>query len=56
MTINTSLIGNAMVHIDEAISDLESLHNSGIDEGATKKLRHVYDWLECTREVLEGMK
>lgn len=56
MSLNTSLIGNAMVHIDEAISDLESLHDRSIDEGATKKLRHVYDWLDCTIKVQEGKK
>ena len=55
MTINTSLIGNAMVHIDEAISDLETLHNRGIDNGATDKLRKIYDWLDSVVKTLDGM-
>lgn len=55
MTINTSLIGNAMVHIDEAISDLESLHNRGIDNGATDKLRKIYDWLDSVVKTFDAM-
>lgn len=53
--INISQLQHAQVCIDEAINALEAQHNRGIDEGATKILRHVYDWLECTIEVLEAL-
>ena len=53
--INISQLQHAQVCIDEAINALEAQHNSGIDAGATNKLRHVYDWLECTIEVLEAL-
>lgn len=53
--INTSQLQHAQVCIDEAINALEAQHNRGIDENATKKLRHVYDWLECAIEVLEAI-
>ena len=55
MKPNTSLMRQAMIHIDAAINALEAQHNSGIDAGATDKLRRVYDWLECTIEVLEAL-
>lgn len=53
--INIGQLGQAQVHIDEAISMLEAQHNLGINEGATKLLRHVYDWLDCTIKVLETL-
>ena len=53
--INIGQLRQAQVSIDEAINMLEAQHNSGIDAGATEKLRHVYDWLECTIEVLEAL-
>lgn len=56
MSLNISLIGNAMVHIDEAISDLEDLHNRGIDDNATDKLRKIYDWLDTVIETFDAME
>lgn len=53
--INISQLRHAQVCIDEAINALEAQHNSGIDKGATDKLRRVYDWLECAIEVLEAI-
>lgn len=53
--INISQLQHAQVCIDEAINALEAQHNSGIDKGATDKLRRVYDWLECTIKVLEAL-
>ena len=53
--INISQLRYAQVCIDEAINACEAQHNCGIDAGATNKLRHVYDWLECTIEVLEAL-
>ena len=53
--ISISQLQHAQVCIDEAINALEAQHNSGIDKGATDKLRHVYDWLECAIEVLEAI-
>lgn len=53
--INTSQLRHALVLIDGAINDCEAQHNCGIDAGATDKLRHVYDWLDCTIEVLEAL-
>ena len=53
--INISQLRHAQVCIDEAINALEAQHNSGIDKGATDKLRRVYDWLECTIGVLEAL-
>ena len=53
--INIGQLRQAQVSIDEAINMLEAQHNCGIDAGATEKLRHVYDWLECTIEVLEAL-
>lgn len=53
--VNISQLQHAQVCIDEAINALEAQHNSGIDKGATNKLRRVYDWLECTIEVLEAI-
>lgn len=53
--ISISQLRHAQVCIDEAINALEAQHNIGIDEGATKRLRHVYDWLECTIEVLGAL-
>lgn len=53
--INISQLRHALVLIDGAINDCEAQHNSGIDLGATKKLRHVYDWLQCTIDALEAL-
>ena len=53
--INISQLQHAQVCIDEAINALAAQHNSGIDAGATNKLRRVYDWLECTIKVLEAL-
>ena len=53
--ISISQLRHAQVCIDEAINALEAQHNSGIDAGATEKLRRVYDWLECTIGVLEAL-
>lgn len=53
--INISQLRHALVLIDGAINDCEAQHNCGIDAGATDKLRHVYDWLDCTIEVLEAL-
>ncbi len=46
---------NAMIHIDAAIKDLEAQHNRRIDERATNILRHVYDWLDATAQMLDDM-
>lgn len=56
MKPNTSQMRQAMIYIDEAINALEAQHNSGIDAGATNKLRHVYDWLGVTAQVLDDME
>lgn len=53
--INISQLQHAQVCIDEAINALEAQHNCGIDKGATEKLRHVYDWLDCVIKVLEAI-
>ena len=53
--ISISQLRHAQVCIDAAINALEAQHNRRIDEVATDKLRHVYDWLECTIEVLEAL-
>lgn len=53
--INTDQLRHACICIDEAINACEAQHNSGIDNGATKKLRHIYEWLECTIDVLETL-
>lgn len=53
--ISISQLRHALVLIDGAINDCEAQHNCGIDAGATDKLRHVYDWLDCTIEVLEAL-
>ena len=53
--INISQLRHAQVCIDEAINALEAQHNCGINAGATEKLRHVYDWLECTIGALEAL-
>ena len=55
MKPNTLQMRQAMIYIDEAINALEAQHNSGIDAGATDKLRHIYDWLDCTIKVLEAI-
>lgn len=56
MKPNTSLMGNAMIHIDAAINELSMIHNRGIEQGATDKLRRIYDWLKVTAEVLDSME
>lgn len=56
MKPNTSLMGNAMIHIDAAINELSMIHNRGIEQGATEKLRRVYDWLGATAQVLDDME
>lgn len=53
--INLDELGQALISIDEAINYCEHQHNSGIDAGATDKLRRVYGWLECTIEVLRRL-
>lgn len=54
-SISISQLQHAQICIDEAINALEAQHNSGIDAGATRKLRQVYDWLKYTIEVLEAL-
>lgn len=53
--INISQLRHALVLIDGAINDCEAQHNCGIDAGATDKLRHVYDWLDATAQMLDDM-
>ena len=55
MKPNTSLMREAMINIDAAINCLEAQHNRRIDERATKILRHVYDWLDATAQMLDDM-
>lgn len=54
-SVNTSQLKQALISIDEAINYCEAQHNIGIEEGATKKLRHIYEWLEITIDVLEAL-
>lgn len=53
--INLGQLSQALICIDEAINYCEAQHNSGIDQGATNKLRHIYEWLDCTIDVLENL-
>jgi hypothetical protein len=55
MKPNTSLMRHAMVHIDAAINALAMIHNKGIEQGATDKLKRIYDWLGATAQVLDDM-
>lgn len=55
MKPNTSLMRHAMIHIDAAINALSMIHNKGIEQGATDKLKHIYDWLGETAQVLDDM-
>lgn len=55
MTPNTSLMRYAMVQIDAAINALVMIHNKGIEQGATDKLKRIYDWLGTTAQVLDDM-
>ena len=55
MKPNTSLIRHAMIHIDAAINALAMIHNKGIEQGATDKLKRIYDWLGATAQVLDDM-
>lgn len=55
MKPNTSLMRQAMIHIDAAINDLAMIHNKGIEQGATDKLKNIYDWLGITAQVLDDM-
>lgn len=55
MKPNTSLMREAMINIDAAINDLAMIHNRGIDQGATDKLKKIYDWLGATAQVLDDM-
>lgn len=55
MKPNTSLMRHAMVHIDAAINALAMIHNKGIEQGATDKLKRIYDWLDITAQVLDDM-
>ena len=52
---STMPMKNAMIHIDAAINDLEAMNNYGIKVGAIQKLRKIYDWLEATATVLDGL-
>lgn len=56
MKPNTSLMRNAMIHIDAAINCLAMIHNKGIEQGATDKLKRIYDWLGVTAKVLDDME
>ena len=55
MKPNTSLMRHAMIHIDAAINALAMIHNKGIEQGATDKLKRIYDWLGVTAQVLDDM-
>lgn len=55
MKPNTSLMREAMINIDAAINDLSAIHNKGIENGATDKLKKIYDWLGTTAQVLDDM-
>lgn len=55
MKPNTSLMRHAMIHIDAAINALAMIHNKGIEQGATDKLKRIYDWLGATAQVLDDM-
>ena len=55
MKPNTSLMRQAMIHIDAAINALAMIHNKGIEQGATDKLKNIYDWLGITAQVLDDM-
>lgn len=55
MKPNTSLMRHAMIHIDAAINALAMIHNKGIEQGATDKLKRIYDWLDVTAQVLDDM-
>ena len=46
---------HAMIHIDAAINALTMIHNKGIEQGATDKLKRIYDWLGATAQVLDDM-
>ena len=54
--VSTTLMRNAMIHIDEAIIDLSMTQNYGIELGATNKLKQIYDWLGATAKVLDDME
>lgn len=51
----TNLMRRAMMHIADAITDLSSMKNKGIDNGATDKLKEVYEWLGATADVLDNI-
>lgn len=55
MKPNTSLMRQAMIYIDAAINALATIHNKGIEQGATDKLKSIYDWLGITAQVLDDM-
>lgn len=55
MKPNTSLMRHAMIQIDAAINALAMIHNKGIKQGATDKLKKIYDWLDTTAQVLDDM-
>ena len=55
MKPNTSLMRQAMINIDAAINALTMIHNKGIEQGATDKLKKIYDWLGATAQVLDDM-
>lgn len=55
MKPNTSLMRHAMINIDAAINALSAIHNKGIENGATDKLKKIYDWLDTTAQVLDDM-
>lgn len=55
MKPNTSLMRHAMINIAAAINALSAIHNKGIENGATDKLKKIYDWLGTTAQVLDDM-
>ena len=55
MKPNASLMRQAMINIDAAINCLAMIHNKGIEQGATDKLKRIYDWLGVTVQVLDDM-
>lgn len=55
MKPNTSLMRQAMIYIDASINALSMIHNKGIEQGATDKLKRIYDWLGATAQVLDDM-
>lgn len=50
------MMRRAMMHIADAITDLQMTRNRGIANGATDKLQQIYDWLHVTADMLDQME